>query len=99
MNAPRTYCSTMHFTYNVKLVQFNLTHLAVPWLRRLVARFLSRRIGFDRPFHMKFMVDKMPIKEVLLPSTTVFSCQYHSASIPHNFIYTQLLQAGQTGEN
>jgi hypothetical protein len=55
----------------------------MPWLRRLVAGLSPRRPGFD-PWllHVGFMVDKVALGQVFPPSTSVFSCQFHSTGAP-----------------
>jgi hypothetical protein len=57
--------------------------IAVPWLRRLVASLPPRRPGFfPRSFHVGFVVDKVALGQVFLPSTSVFPCQFHSTVAP-----------------
>jgi len=48
---------------------------------------------------MKFMVDKVALTQIFLPSTSGFPCQYHSASAPYIFNYMSLLPAGQIDED
>jgi hypothetical protein len=57
---------------------------AVPWLRRLVASLSPPRPGFDPgSVHVGFVVDKVALEQVpLTPSTSLFLCQFHSASAP-----------------
>jgi hypothetical protein len=57
--------------------------LAVPWLRRLVAGLPPRRPGFDpASIHVGFVVDKVALGHVFLPSTSVSPCQYYSTGAP-----------------
>jgi hypothetical protein len=53
---------------------------AVPLLRRLVAGLSPRRPGFDPgSVRVGFVVDKLALGQVFFPpSTSVFSCQFHS---------------------
>jgi hypothetical protein len=55
---------------------------AVPWLKRLVAGLLPRRLGFDPgSVHVGFVVDKVA-RTGFSPSTSVFPCQFHSTFAP-----------------
>jgi hypothetical protein len=57
--------------------------IAVPRLRRLVAYLSPRRPGFfPRSVHVGFVVDKVALGQVFLPSTSVFPCQFHSTGSP-----------------
>jgi hypothetical protein len=55
----------------------------VPCLKRLAAGLSPRRPGFDPgSVHVEFVVDKLALGQVFSPSTSVFSCQFHSTGVP-----------------
>jgi hypothetical protein len=55
----------------------------VLWLRRLVAGFSPRKTGFDPgSINVGFVVDKVALGQGILPSTSVFPCQFHSTGAP-----------------
>jgi hypothetical protein len=63
-------------------------------LRRLVAGLSPRRPGFEiRSVHVGFVVDRVALRQVFPPSTSVFPCQFHSTGAPlkwkiiKNFIF------------
>jgi hypothetical protein len=42
----------------------------------------GRKPGFDPgSVHVEFVVDKVPLAQVSVPSTSAFPCQYHSAML------------------
>jgi hypothetical protein len=60
---------------------------AVPWLRRLVTSVAPRRPDFALgSVHVGFVMDKLALAEVFLPSSSVFPCQYHFTVAPHTHI-------------
>jgi hypothetical protein len=70
-----------------KHAQSNSTTLshtrAVPRLRPLVAGLSSQRPGFDpHSVYVGFVVDKVTLRQVFPPSTSVFTCQFHSNGAP-----------------
>jgi hypothetical protein len=65
------------------MVTCKVVRMAVPWLRRLVAGLPPRRPGFDPgSVRVGFVVDKVALGQVFLPSTSVFPCQIHSTGAP-----------------
>jgi hypothetical protein len=67
-------------------------HLAVPWVRRLVAGLSPRRPGLDPgSVHVGFVVDKVTLGQVF-PTTFIFLCQFYSTGAPlHGKIKKKLI--------
>jgi hypothetical protein len=57
----------------------------MPWLRRLVASLSPWRPGFALfwSVYVDFVVDIVALEQVLLPSSLVLPCEYHSAMALH----------------
>jgi hypothetical protein len=47
---------------------------------------------------MSFVVDKVALEQVFLPSTCIFPCQYDSTNAPTHLHYVILIK-GEEGEN
>jgi hypothetical protein len=59
----------------------------MPLVRQFVTGLLPPRPGFmPGSFRVRFMVDKVTLGQVFLPSYLVFHCQYHSAVALHTLI-------------
>jgi len=58
--------------------------MALPWIRRLVARLSPLRPGLDpRSLHVGFVVDEVELEQAFLPpNASVSPCQYHSTNAP-----------------
>jgi len=51
--------------------------------RRLVAGLPLRRPGFDSiSVQVRFVLDKVALRQVFFPRASVFPCQYHATSAP-----------------
>jgi hypothetical protein len=67
-------------------IQINLNLSAVPWLKRLVAGFPSRRQEFASGQHVGFVVDKAALGQVFSEFSSVhFS--FHCQSSFHQFLH------------
>ena len=66
--------------------------------RTFVVGFSPCTPRFDsRPFHVRFVLDKLALGQVFFPSTSPFTCQHHpnNAACLSSFIYIFLLPDGQ----
>jgi hypothetical protein len=60
---------------------------AVPWFRRLVAGLSLQIPGFvPGSVHVGFVVDRVVLGQIFLPSSLVFPCQCHSPVALHSHI-------------
>ena len=88
-------------TESLNTFQVNLSlHMAVPWLRRLVAGVCPQRPGFDPgSVRVRFVVD-IVARETGFPRVGCLGhplSSFHSCS--NTFIHTLLVLEGQTGED
>jgi hypothetical protein len=75
-----------HILYSDTKIKMNLLgtcSTAAPWLRWLATGLSPRRAGFaPGSIHVVFVVDDVALGHVFFPpSSSVFSCQYHSTVV------------------
>jgi hypothetical protein len=61
--------------------------MAVPRFSRLVSGLSLRRPGFAPvSINMRFVVDKMALGQLFIPSSSILHCQYHFTAFLHTYV-------------